>query len=242
MQIKPIIAPVLGENCYVLFDQKEAVVIDPGAGVVDQVKSFISEQDLHLNAVVLTHGHADHCWSAGHFDVPVYVSEPDRYRLDDPLGTTNSGNLQLTQAFAQFQPYQLPEEIRTFSDATYEGGAAFAPGIVLRAIATPGHTQGSTMLMIGGEVTDLPPQISGAHEDLKKDWPLVVFSGDHIFAGGIGRTDLPGSDQREMWQSLRFVANALDPQALLLPGHGPATLWRHELATNPYVRQARSLG
>jgi hydroxyacylglutathione hydrolase len=108
-------------------------------------------------------------------------------------------------------------------------------------VPAPGHTEGSTVLLISG--APLTPDVIPAGPDVHADATgryLIALCGDVIFAGSVGRTDLPGGDEREMVSSLRTLAASLPPTTVLLPGHGPSTVLARELATNPHVRAAVS--
>jgi hydroxyacylglutathione hydrolase len=112
-----------------------------------------------------------------------------------------------------------PDEVRELVDATTVDVA----GIDFRATHAPGHTPGSTMYQTQADQT--------------ADTQPVVFSGDVLFAGSIGRTDLPGGDLGAMLESLRTKVLPLPDPVVVLPGHGPSTTMAHERATNPYLRQ-----
>jgi glyoxylase-like metal-dependent hydrolase (beta-lactamase superfamily II) len=93
-----------------------------------------------------------------------------------------------------------------------------AGDVVLRAVHAPGHTEGSTLYLLDGA-----------------DQPGVVLAGDVLFAGSVGRTDLPGGDPVTMQATLRDVVAKLDPALAVVPGHGPTTTVGQELASNPFL-------
>ena len=99
-----------------------------------------------------------------------------------------------------------------------DGQTLTVAGVELRVVHAPGHSPGCVMLVADG----------------------VVFSGDVLFRGSIGRTDLPDSDPEQMRESLRGPVWELDDELQVLPGHGPATTVAQERATNPYLRQANA--
>ncbi|GAA1630535.1 MBL fold metallo-hydrolase [Georgenia ruanii] len=233
-------APVLETHAYVLAAEEggTAVVVDPGAGAAPVVTELLFRHRLRLGAVVITHGHADHVWDAAALagDAPVYIAPRDAYRLEDPAGALGP----LGEYFTQLAPtpWQSPAGAAPFPASWLTGGGGEAvPGVVLRAVPAPGHTEGSTLLLARGRVeTD---GVLPAHAEPDDDgMHLVALCGDVFFAGSIGRTDLPGGDADEMSATLRTLTRALPPHTVLLPGHGPATVLADELATNPYVREA----
>ncbi|GEL93655.1 MBL fold metallo-hydrolase [Cellulomonas composti] len=231
MDVLTVISPVFGARCSVLVAADgSCVVVDPGALVAPHVVALVRERALRPVAVLLTHGHVDHCWDAaevgGALGVPVRVHAADAYRLADPFGTLGAlggrphdpdGPLAqaLRAAGADPTTYRVPTDVETFGSV---GGGrddelAPVPGWDLVARHAPGHTQGSTLYLVG---------------------PLVL-TGDVLFAGTIGRTDLPGGDGDEMARTLREVVATLDPALVVVPGHGPTSDVATELATNPYL-------
>ncbi|WP_043502104.1 MBL fold metallo-hydrolase [Georgenia sp. SUBG003] len=236
---------VLEAHCYVVapHDGAEALVVDPGAGSAPEVRRLLADHGLRVGAVALTHGHADHLWDAAAVagDAPVYVAPPDLYRLDDPAGALGEPLATMFRELA-VEPWRRPADVRVLPGELFAGGGAeIVPGVVVRAVPAPGHTEGSTVLLLSGApVTqgvlpagaDVHPDVTGHH--------LLALCGDVVFAGSVGRTDLPGGDEREMISTLRTLGSSLAPTTVLLPGHGPSTVLARELATNPHVRAAFS--
>ena len=240
MQILTVVAPVFGARCSLLVaDDRSCVVVDPGAGAGEQVLAVVAAHDLRVRAVLVTHGHADHTWDASllsrALDVPVVLHAADAYRLTDPFGTLGlldprhdpAGPLAqaLRAAGVDLAGWTAPERVEPFGAA----GAGRTPDVELdlggvRVVArhAPGHTEGSTLYLV--DTGDADP---------------TVLSGDVLFAGGIGRTDLPGGDPAEMDATLREVVMTLPPRSRVLPGHGPGTDVATELATNPYLPRPR---
>ncbi len=237
MLLHALRAPVFATNTLVLapHDGGPAVVVDPGAGSAPLVHDALAERDLHVAAILLTHAHPDHVWdcAAVAADVPVLVGEDDAERLADPAAHLGPA---LGPVFGTLTeaPWQPVEHVRPVGAGPVEP----VPGLVLHAIPAPGHTAGSTLWQLedGAELSGPAVAEAGAGGHSGP----VVLTGDVIFAGSVGRTDLPGGDESRMQRTLRELAATLPREALLLPGHGPATTMARELATNPFI--ARALG
>jgi glyoxylase-like metal-dependent hydrolase (beta-lactamase superfamily II) len=196
--------------------------VDPGQDSLDELSAILTEQKLRPVAVLLTHGHIDHVWSvapltAGH-DIPAFIHPDDRYRLKDPAGSSfaaaresllamTKGELELTE----------PRDVRPLID----GEALEIAGLSLMVRHAPGHTEGSVTFMA----------------DRDGPRPPVMLSGDLLFAGSIGRTDLPGGDPAAMEESLRRVVMPLDDDTVVMPGHGPHTTIGSERVSNPYLQE-----
>ena len=170
-------------------------------------------------ALINTHGHVDHVGGvaevvgAQDHDVPVHIHDADRHMLLDPVGSGGAlGQLLDSQGLAAGPP-----EVVVGLD---DGQQVAAPGITVTAIHTPGHTKGSTCLLA---------QVDGEAP--------VLFSGDHLFKGSIGRTDLPGGSFEELMASMAEKILALPDELAVLPGHGETTTIGAERRTNPFLRQ-----
>jgi hydroxyacylglutathione hydrolase len=211
-----------GTNCYVVAtgEGQDCLVVDPGQDSLDTLEEVVREHRLRPVAVLLTHGHIDHIWSVAPLTagrgIPAYIHADDRYRLADPAGSSFSaareqllamtkGALELTE----------PDDVRTFDDATDLEIA----GVTLTVAHAPGHTEGSAAFL-------------AAREDNR---PPVMLSGDLLFAGSIGRTDLPGGDPLAMEDSLRRVVLPLDDDTVVMPGHGELTTIGDERLRNPFL-------
>jgi hydroxyacylglutathione hydrolase len=202
----------------------ECVVIDPGLDAEAGVGELVAEHRLKPVAVMLTHGHLDHMFSVTPLcrshDAVCWVHPADRELLSDPLAAMGSETRALLARLVPGHPgFVEPDEVRELVDST----TLVVAGIDFRATHAPGHTPGSTMYQ--------------THAGRTPDTEPVVFSGDVLFAGSIGRTDLPGGDLGEMLESLRTKVLPLPDPVLVLPGHGPSTTMATERATNPYLRQ-----
>jgi len=223
VQIVTVVAPLLGANCYLVHDEQgRCVVVDPGAGVLEEVVTRVQDGGLRPLGVLLTHGHVDHTWSAGPlaqlWGVAVHVHAADAYRLTDPFGTLGPLGPQLEQmAAAAGLHHAAPTDVRTFDGATPTLDlAGDEPAFAVTARHAPGHTEGSTVYLVD-------------------DGGPVALTGDVLFAGTIGRTDLPGGDGALMTATLADLAT-LDPTTRVLPGHGPSSSIAAELAANPFLQ------
>ena len=209
-------------NTYVVAADRgsECVVIDPGMDAEAGVADLVAEHRLKPVAVMVTHGHLDHMFAVAPLcrdnDAPCWVHPDDRDLLADPLRSMGAETRALlTRLVPGHAGFVEPDDVRELTD----GATVSVAGIDFVAAHAPGHTPGSTMFATGEE-----------------DEPLV-FSGDVLFAGSIGRTDLPGGDLEAMVESLRTKVLSLPDPVVVLPGHGPRTTMAVERATNPYLRQ-----
>lgn len=222
-------AAVFGTNCYVIApgQGEECVIVDPGIGVVDTLRDALAELRLRPAAVLLTHGHVDHVYSvtpvcAG--TVGAYIHHDDRYRLVDPLGSLGPQLIGMfEQQFGKAPTWTEPSDVVEIGDhQTLE-----LAGMTFDVRHTPGHTEGSVCFGIDEIPDGLPAEAEVTSTQL---------TGDTLFAGSIGRTDLAGGDGEAMNRSLRDVVLSLPDTALVLPGHGPGTTMARERATNPYLQ------
>jgi hydroxyacylglutathione hydrolase len=217
-----------GTNCYVVAPGpgERCVVVDPGQDAVDDLNTLLREHRLRPAAVVLTHGHLDHMWSVtpvcGAHDIPAYIHPADRFMLADPL----KGVSPQLAAMLGNATFTEPEQVRELVDGA-PLGLASALGFDLVVDHAPGHTKGS--------VTFTLPRLDDAGD------PDVMFSGDLLFAGSIGRSDLPGGDPAEMNVSLARVVLPRPDDTVVLPGHGGDTTIGRERASNPFLRGLKNV-
>ena len=209
-----------GTNCYVVATAagSECLVVDPGKDAAEGVAQVVREHRLKPVSVLLTHGHIDHMWSvtpvAGAYDATAWIHPGDRHLLTDPL----AGMSPDTRAMLRGQSLEFtePDDVRELGD----GQVLELAGLQVTVDHTPGHTEGS--------VTFRTPY-------QQQDIAEVMFSGDLLFAGSIGRTDLPGGDHPTMLRSLREKVLTLPDNIVVLPGHCEQTDIGRERATNPFL-------
>lgn len=222
-------AKAFATNCYVLAPGagEECVIVDPGIGVEETLAEILGEHRLKPVAVLLTHGHLDHIYSVTPVcggDTAAYIHGDDRYRLDDPLALMNPGMLaMMEQEFGEKATWSDPSHVVEIRDRQ----RLTLAGLDLEVRHAPGHTEGSVVF----DVDALPTGLD-AGEELTR----TLVTGDVLFAGSIGRTDLPGGSHADMTRSLREVILPFPDSTLVLPGHGPATTLRRERPTNPYLQ------
>jgi glyoxylase-like metal-dependent hydrolase (beta-lactamase superfamily II) len=209
-----------GTNCYVVATGpgSECVVVDPGKDAADGVAEVVREHHLKPVAVLVSHGHIDHMWCvapvAGSYDATAYIHPDDRHLLSDPM----AGMSRETAGMLLGGSYEFaePDDVAEIGD----GASLELAGLSFAVDHTPGHTPGS--------ITFRTPYDDGEVSE-------VMFSGDLLFAGSIGRTDLPGGDHEQMLRSLADKVLPLRDDVVVLPGHGEQTSIGRERATNPFL-------
>jgi hydroxyacylglutathione hydrolase len=215
-----------GTNCYVVATGPgaECVVVDPGKDAAAGVGEVVREHRLKPVAVLVSHGHIDHMWCvapvAGAYDATAYVHPDDRHLLSDPMagispetaGMLLGGTYEFTE----------PDDVAEVGD----GATLELAGLSFVVDHAPGHTPGSITFR-----TPYDAQASGSAAGVSE----VMFSGDLLFAGSIGRTDLPGGDHGAMLHSLATKVLTLPDDIVVLPGHGEQTSIGQERATNPFL-------
>ncbi len=219
MQIEPLTLWLAQTNAWIVAPDGpggECVLVDappePGP-ILDRLRDL----DLRLVALLSTHGHVDHVGGvtsvvkAQDHPVPVHIHREDEHMLLDPVGSSG-----MLGRYLEGLDVSPPEVIEGLDDGAVVAGA----GMRFTALHTPGHTRGSVCLRLEAE---------GA--------PPLLFSGDHLFAGSIGRTDLPGGSFDELMASMKEKILPLDDELLVLPGHGPTTTVGQERRTNPFLAQ-----
>jgi glyoxylase-like metal-dependent hydrolase (beta-lactamase superfamily II) len=209
-------------NCYVVAagPAEPCVIVDPGQDSIDGVLELVREHSLAPAAVLLTHGHIDHIWSVApisdRFGIPAAIHVDDRYRLADPAGTSFSASRDQLRAMTKNElELTEPSDVQVLND----GDELELVGLVWRVRHAPGHTEGSVVF-----------DLRAADGEFDQ-----MFSGDVLFAGSIGRTDLPGGDPTAMKRTLERVIGSTPDHVSVLPGHGPATTIGQERTSNPYL-------
>nr|WP_236082008.1 MBL fold metallo-hydrolase [Acidipropionibacterium jensenii] len=208
-------------NCYLVAagPGSDCVVVDPGVGALEMLSRALSEHQLRPAAVAVTHGHIDHVGSAREicrdYRIPVLCPVDDRNLLSDPMAALMPEAAPLIEQFYGTTTLEEPDEVVDVAPDSHHELAGFD----LQFLHAPGHTPGCSMIRLVDE-----------------QYGPIVMSGDVVFAGSVGRTDMPEGDPSVMATSLARVVGALDDSTHLLPGHGPATTMDQERRTNPYLQ------
>jgi hydroxyacylglutathione hydrolase len=230
-------AAVFGTNCYLVAPDagEECVVIDPGIGVVERVAELLEEYGLRPVAVLLTHGHVDHTMSVvpicGARGITAYVHPGDRGLLADPLAGLPAEFAAALRQFVAGPVRTEPDDVAELTD----GAVVSVAGLDFTVDHAPGHTRGSVMFRLPGGVRRAGAELPTRAELVEAS--EVCFSGDVLFAGSIGRVDLPGGDAAAMADSLRGRVLPLADTVAVLPGHGPATTIGRERRSNPFLAE-----
>ena len=221
MLIDRVIAPYFETNCWILAvgTGNECIIVDPGMAkpnLVNEIEQKVSDLKLKPVAVFITHGHLDHTFSVLPLtkQVPMrtFVTGDDRFLLTDPMGALDRGGVseQFLKAFG-VEKFKEPDEIVELEDfSTFE-----VAGMKITSIFAPGHTKGSVIFTVDDK---------------------QLISGDVLFAGSIGRTDLPTGSASQMRKTLRDRILTLPDSLNVLPGHGGQTTIGTERVRNPYLQ------
>jgi hydroxyacylglutathione hydrolase len=224
-------------NCFVVGDREQgtAVVIDPGEYGEQQVPDILERAGVRCEAILCTHGHLDHIWGvpglARRLDVPVLLHPEDRWIWDEPAAAFGAPPEVLSEQLG------LPEwdpPTDHLEDVRDEQSLKFA-GITFDVRHNPGHTPGH-VTYLGREMAGVPVTFPLGSADQASD--DVLFSGDLLFAGSVGRTDFPRGSARALLASLAETVLPLEDATLVLSGHGPDTTVGTERAGNPFLHEA----
>ncbi|WP_022867878.1 MBL fold metallo-hydrolase [Schaalia vaccimaxillae] len=239
MRIHILVSDYYASNCYILIPDGHpgALVVDPAAGITGQIRKVLDASNARVGAVLATHGHPDHVWDCAQVaswdqpeggQAPVYVPGPDMYRMEDP-----AAHIPMPPPF-DIGPWVKPQHLVEFP----AGSVEVVPGVWMKMVPAPGHSEGSAVFIGHCDI-----EVLGVEATVDSQIPVPwALSADVLFAGSVGRTDMPGGDETQMRHSLRTISNALDPETILLPGHGPSSKLAHEIASNPYLIRARTVG
>jgi glyoxylase-like metal-dependent hydrolase (beta-lactamase superfamily II) len=210
-----------GTNCWILAPgpRTEAVIVDPGMDSRAGIEQVVAEHGLRPVAVMLSHGHLDHMWSVlpvcDGYDIPAWIHPADRALLADPWAGVSGETRMMFARVVGAVDFAEPADVRELAD----GASLEIAGMTFTADHAPGHTPGSTAFRL---------MDTGAEP--------VMISGDLLFAGSIGRTDLPGGDDAAMRDSLARVVLPQPDEMVVLPGHGETTTIGAERRVNPFLR------
>ncbi len=209
-------AGMLACNCYVLAQRAgaDAIVVDPGQRAMGQLRRILDENRLTPAAVLLTHGHIDHIWSAQKvadtYGCPAYIHPEDRFMLSDPIKGFGPRIGQIAFGALFREPRQVVELDR-------DGDKLDLGDTIVTVDHTPGHTRGSVVFRVAGDGSE------------------VVLTGDTLFRQSVGRTDLPGGSGRDLLGSIVTKLMVLDDDTVVLPGHGEKSTIGLERRTNPFL-------
>ncbi len=204
-----VVTGPLCENCYIVWNEGKAWIIDPGADA-EEIIAEVEQRQLEPVAILLTHGHFDHLGALNELlkkwnGLPVVMrAEEAKWAFTHPMNQ-----------YPPFYSHQQRPRHLIAAEASYSNG-----GMTARLIATPGHTSGGQCILIAEQV----------------ERPLC-FTGDTLFQGSIGRTDLPGGSFLQLNESLRMLTELLLPETTILPGHGEVTTMAEEFRCNPYLQR-----
>jgi hydroxyacylglutathione hydrolase len=210
VQIHTIVSAPFDENTYVVWPtgQRTALVIDPGLEP-DLILRFLRDNELTVAAILNTHGHSDHIGG----NTALKEAFPNAPLI---IGTGDAGMLtdawQNLSAFFGFEVLSPPAD-----RVVTEGDAIELAGLRLEVREVPGHSPGHVVFLL-------------------RDSPCLLFGGDVLFRGGVGRTDFPGGSTQQLLDGIRGKLYVLPLDTVVYPGHGPVTTVGHERRTNPFVR------
>jgi len=198
---------VLQCNCSVVGDEqsKEAMVIDPG-DEIDHILSIVAQHGLSVKQIIITHAHIDHV--GGAMKLKAATGAPILLNQND------YALLKMLDTQAAWIGMRSPGDV-AIDGSVGTGDKVAAGNVVADVIHTPGHTEGSICLYFEAD---------------KK-----LIAGDTLFAGSIGRTDLPGGSMKKIMESLHGPVMALPDETIVVPGHGPLTTIAEERESNPFL-------
>ena len=218
MLIRSFPAPMFATNCWVIAPAAggECIIVDPGMPDISaDIEMIIEENKLKPVAAFITHGHLDHTFSikplADGYDIPAFIHSEDRRYIADPSGIHGAEFIDQLGGLVFEEPIKVSE--------VKNGTVLDLLGMKIEVIHAPGHTKGSVMFKLNDE---------------------VLISGDVLFAGSIGRTDLPTGSASDMKSTLKNRVLTLSDDLRVLPGHGSETTIKFERKNNPYLKELTS--
>ncbi len=220
-------------NCIIVGDRStgEAVVVDPGQHGAQAVPILLERVGLRAAAILLTHAHLDHLWAAPELaralDVPVHLHPDDMWLWERPEEAFGPQGAQLAAGFGFTDWDVAGVDLRPLRDDQRLELA----GVTFDVHHTPGHTPGH-VVFVTEDLVSAPLRLD--ERELEASGP-VLLSGDLLFAGSIGRTDLVGGDPVAMARSLAACMAGCTDTTLVIPGHGDATTIGAERASNPFL-------
>lgn len=213
IEVEKLVLGMVSTNVYLVFYNGNCIIIDP-SDEAERIVACIEERKAKPLAILLTHGHFDHIMAAPalakKYGIKIYAGEAERQLLED-------SGLNLATRF-------LGEDFTLEADEYVKGGDEIEfEGFKLKVLYTPGHTVGS---------------VSFYTEDLADNeaFKKAAFTGDTLFAGSVGRVDLPTGNEDTMRRTLNEVIKKLPSDTVVFPGHGAATSIEREIMHNPYLR------
>ncbi len=234
MLVEVLVSPFFATNCWIIATGKgqECVIVDPGIGVPDlthEINETVLQFNLKPVAVLLTHGHLDHIFSVTPLSKTssartAYIHSNDRELLTNPTKALSPESRQWMKELAQTtgrNSYTEPDDVREIKS----GDQLEIAGMNIRVIHAPGHTRGSVIFTIKKE---------------EEEEEELAVTGDVLFAGAIGRTDLPTGSPEEMEKTLREKVIPLADHFRVLPGHGPESTMEREKRSNQYLKDIMS--
>jgi len=217
MFIRKINVGPLQVCCYIVrgTDPSETAIIDPGADA-EKIIRYLTENHLFPKSIIITHGHGDHIGANAKLkevfpDIQICIHEADQDMLPYP-----AKNLSILGAFYGGITVRSPSGDRLLKD----GDKLQISDCILEIIHTPGHTPGGICLYGKNSENNQPP---------------VLFSGDSLFRDGIGRTDFPGCDHKQLVNSIKERLFVLNEETIVYPGHGPSTTIVYEKKNNLFL-------
>jgi glyoxylase-like metal-dependent hydrolase (beta-lactamase superfamily II) len=219
--LESVVAPYFETNCWIFAPTRnsECFIVDPGIANPNLLSSIIDvlrKYNLKPISILVTHGHLDHTFTvlplAKEYGIPTYIHSTDRKLLADPFKALQAGGMS-AQIMEQLgvTDFAEPEDVREVSDSfSFE-----VAGFDIKVDHAPGHTAGSALFTVNDE---------------------YLISGDVLFAGAIGRTDMPTGSASAMRDSLKGKILPMPDELIVLPGHGPQTTIGRERKVNPYLQ------